>query len=410
MNQEQNKGSMLHIGSADLVRVSNSISIINKILFSDIEEQFNKAFYLLNSKNLPETKENYLVFFECTQDYRNKNIFKFEAKQESHYQESIALFSDVIKIKPKHALSYEFRGIAKTRILDDQGAIDDLSIAINMGSSNKDAYFFRGEARRMHLIDTKGAIDDFSKSLSYDPLHVEAYVSLGIVNEKLKGYTAAIEEYTKALDIDNQKYFAFYRRGCVHAQLGNYAEAILDYNRAIDINPNYNYYWDRAKARQMQKDYMGAIADFTKSLELINANKPTEYANYFGSGKSKFAMEDYEGAIADYTLAIQYAESHEVYIAKAKALFKQKAYAEAIQDISKAMEFDPSQANDYCLRGYIHYVINEVGAAIQDYTIAIELNPDFPNPYYLRSIARKHIGDDAGANKDEDFFQKLKAN
>ena len=54
----------------------------------------------------------------------------------------------------------------------------------------------------------------------------------------------------------------------------------------------FNIGFDKAEA----KDYYGAIADFTKAIEL----KPQYYA-YFNRGLSKEFLKDYNGAIADYT-------------------------------------------------------------------------------------------------------------
>ena len=49
------------------------------------------------------------------------------------------------------------------------------------------------------------------------------------------------------------------------------------------------------------KDYYGAIADFTKAIEL----DPNNATAYFNRGLSKYYLKDYYGAIADYTKAIE---------------------------------------------------------------------------------------------------------
>ena len=55
-------------------------------------------------------------------------------------------------------------------------------------------------------------------------------------------------------------------------------------------------YFDRGVDKANLKDYRGAIADFTKAIEL-EAN----YAKtYFVRGRAKTNLQDYRGAIADY--------------------------------------------------------------------------------------------------------------
>ena len=50
---------------------------------------------------------------------------------------------------------------------------------------------------------------------------------------------------------------------------GNYQGAIADYTRAIEINPqNVDAYYNRGLAEDDSGDYEGAIADYTKAIEI----------------------------------------------------------------------------------------------------------------------------------------------
>jgi len=59
-------------------------------------------------------------------------------------------------------------------------------------------------------------------------------------------------------------------------------------------------YHNRGDSKHNLEDYYGAIADYTKSIEL----KPDASA-YNNRGNSKINLKDYYGAIADYTKAIE---------------------------------------------------------------------------------------------------------
>lgn len=49
------------------------------------------------------------------------------------------------------------------------------------------------------------------------------------------------------------------------------------------------------------KDYIGAIADYSKAIEL----KPDNADAYYNRGNSKILLKDYNGAITDYSKAIE---------------------------------------------------------------------------------------------------------
>ena len=62
-----------------------------------------------------------------------------------------------------------------------------------------------------------------------------------------------------------------------------------------------NDYFDRAYSKSDVKDYYGAIADYTKAIEL----DPNNANAYYNRGLSKLNLKNYYGAIADNTKAIE---------------------------------------------------------------------------------------------------------
>ena len=53
-------------------------------------------------------------------------------------------------------------------------------------------------------------------------------------------------------------------------------------------------------------DYYGAIADFTKAIEL----KPNNASTYYNRGLAKAKLEDFKAAIVDYNIAIEFDPNH----------------------------------------------------------------------------------------------------
>ena len=72
------------------------------------------------------------------------------------------------------------------------------------------------------------------------------------------------ETPTKAQTADEYFYRAYSKDN-----LKDYKGAVADYTKAIEINPNYAYaYYNRGIAKDELKDYKGAIADYTKAIEI----------------------------------------------------------------------------------------------------------------------------------------------
>jgi len=89
------------------------------------------------------------------------------------------------------------------------------------------------------------------------------------------GQTA--EEYEKS---GRKKYY-----------LKDYAGAIADYTKAIELDPNdAKAYYNRGNSKKNLKDYKGAITDYTKAIEL----KPDYVDAYYNRGTSKWYLkQDY---------------------------------------------------------------------------------------------------------------------
>ena len=76
----------------------------------------------------------------------------------------------------------------------------------------------------------------------------------------------------------------------------DYYGAIADYTKAIELNPNYHYaYKRRGISKNYLEDYYGAIADYTKAIEI---DPDFDYA-YGSRANAKRALGDSNGYCAD---------------------------------------------------------------------------------------------------------------
>ncbi len=115
---------------------------------------------------------------------------------------------------------------------------------------------------------------------------------------------------------------------------------------------------DQAAQRRRQKDYTGAIADYTKVIDQKVSSTETAVA-YYQRGNVQYDKGDRTAAIADYT---------------------------------QALALNPNDASSYNNRGVAYHEANQLEAAITDYTAAIKLQPTYANAYRNRAFAYRSLG------------------
>jgi tetratricopeptide (TPR) repeat protein len=81
-----------------------------------------------------------------------------------------------------------------------------------------------------------------------------------------------------------------------------------------------------------------------------------------------------------------YAQGAQELYNKAKELINQGMYDQAIAQITKAIQIDPTVAEFYTLRGNLYRNKSDLEHAIPDYSKSIELSPNNGEVYYYRAI------------------------
>lgn len=64
----------------------------------------------------------------------------------------------------------------------------------------------------------------------------------------------------------------------------------------------------------------------------------------------------------------------------------------AIEDFTRAIDFDPAQADGYVGRGNAYNTLGRFEEAIADYNTALSIDPEIANAYVNRGIAYSHQG------------------
>ncbi len=183
------------------------------------------------------------------------------------------------------------------------------------------------------------------------------------------------------------------------------ARAEVDALRTADLKRQYasssatlsaKEYLDNGNAKFNQKDYTGAIADYTQAIALDPKFAPA----YNNRGIAKRQLQDYTGAIADYTEAIALNPKFApAYNNRGLAKRYLKDDTGAIADYTQAIEIDSNYAQAYHNRGAAKARLKDYTGAMADYTQAIALNPNYALAYYNLCCTYSLKGETAEAIK-----------
>jgi tetratricopeptide (TPR) repeat protein len=112
------------------------------------------------------------------------------------------------------------------------------------------------------------------------------------------------------------------------------------------------------------KDYYGAISDYTRGIELSPDFKGNS-GLYHLRGFSKMKLGDYNGAITDYDKAIELKPDNDEYYFHRAMAKASEDYLGAVVDATKAIKLNPENADAYKIRGLSFTLLKSKCDALQ---------------------------------------------
>ncbi|WP_448564076.1 tetratricopeptide repeat protein [Trichothermofontia sp.] len=193
---------------------------------------------------------------------------------------------------------------------------------------------------------------------------------------------------------------AFNNHGLVRYDQGDKEGAIADFSKAVELNPrNATAYCNRGIAHADLGDKSSALSDFDTALT-IDPNLAIAY-NHRGLVYSD--LGDKRQAIADYSEAIRLKPDYATaYFNRGAARSKIGDFQGAIADYSEAIRLKPDYATAYFNRGFAYQQTGDKAAAIADYDKALQADAQFAAAYNNRGFVRYEVGDTVGAIADFD--------
>ena len=332
-------------------------------------------------------------------------------------------YSKAIELEPNNTKFIFARARAKRELKENFSAIEDINKVIELdstydyGRGTKHIYFIRGFYKYSNK-DFEGFDKDINYYVKYSTNPSEALSEIAGRFIFEKEYITAIDYYTKSINllpetlVDSlEQRQAYYGRAFLLYLQKNESGASDDFNRYIEKSQNkakanlniacgflnngfvlFYSFMDNLDIKNLNK----AIYYFTKAIEL----DPNNSYYYETRALAKEELKDYSGAIADYSKAIELKPDAYLYAQRATPKFDLNDFRGAIEDYSKAIELEPNEAYYYSNRGNAKFIIRDYKGAIADYTKEILLDPKNGIGYLKRGNAKKMIKDKKGACED----------
>jgi len=153
------------------------------------------------------------------------------------YFRSLADFNAVIDLESDKAKHYYNRGVVYHRMTGhEQDAIEDLTKALELGSTNANVYSERGLAWRA-LGNMAQAVVDLTAAIEADGTKTEFLSNRAQCLFEQGLYDRAEADLSRAVAIDGKDPQLLYKRGITHYAQRRYADSITDLKAALRYDP-----------------------------------------------------------------------------------------------------------------------------------------------------------------------------
>jgi tetratricopeptide (TPR) repeat protein len=183
-------------------------------------------------------------------------------------------------------------------------------------------------------------------------------------------------------------------RGMTAAQKADYEKKKKEQEAAMSKNKELNDAFNAGKEAVIAKNWDAAIDAFQKAA-VVDQGQHVVYGNladaYIARAAAKTGAEsqaDLDKGIEAYQKAIELKQDDPAYHNNyALALAKEKKFAEAQTELTKAAQLDPTNAGKYYYNlGAVYVNTGNMEPAGEAFKKAIELDPNYPDAHYQYGI------------------------
>ncbi|EMR65682.1 putative mitochondrial precursor protein import receptor tom70 protein [Eutypa lata UCREL1] len=281
--------------------------------------------------------------------------------------------------------------------------------------------------------DYNRAIDLYSKAILCKPDPI-FFSNRAACFNALGTWDKVVDDTTAAINLDPLYVKALNRRANAYEHLGQFSEALLDFTASCIIDEFKNESSAAAVERLLKKVAEQKAEDILKSKDPSKLPSPTFVSNYIqsfrvkprpegmedddefeldtGKGQLQFGLqamdkkthEGYEEAANAFEKALDLGdlEEYEALAYNLRGTFRclRGSQEQALLDMDKSIELDPSMTQSYVKRASMHLEMGARDKAAEDLEKAVQQNDRDPDIYYHRAQLHFIHGEFQDAAKD----------
>ncbi len=150
----------------------------------------------------------------------------------------------------------------------DQLEIAEYTAAIKQSPEDFKAFYERGTVY-LRGKEYESAMADFDRAISLNPKFDEAYSGRGYIYLQYKFYAEAIREFNRAKELNPADLYAADNLRYIYQEIKRGGLTIEQYDGLIQLEPNLaEYYFGRSKLHYKKENFVKAIEDASKAIEL----------------------------------------------------------------------------------------------------------------------------------------------
>lgn len=225
---------------------------------------------------------------------------KFQTtRQDEWADQAIKACNRAHELDSNQPAAYICQGVLDQGRGEYQRAIDDFSVAIELGSRNALAY--RSRALAFEVQGSSGEAErDLLRSIELEPSYWRGYSMLGRLYMNLARYGEAIQQYQRAIDITPDNSEPRFSMGAVYVETGQYDKAAAVLEDATRLHPSLAAYNNLGIVSLNARRFEAAVRSLQKATEL-DPNDYRGYGNlaraYYWAGRKDLAHTMYLRAI-----------------------------------------------------------------------------------------------------------------
>ena len=317
---------------------------------------------------------------------------------------ALTYFDKALKLIPKKekqwmGVIHSCRARVYLQIADTVSAYDAYAKAIKFSPDDKDYCRCRGD-----LYYEQGRFDeadaDYQRMLRIDPNDSYALTALGR-SAMLRGYTDdAILQLEKVIRLYPGHGTPYRLRGEIMAGQGRWNEAADDYIKAVGCGDNYT----ALKIKELPEEGMAVL---NAKLKIMMTKDSQNVLWPYLAGSVYYELKNYPEAIEHFK-KVDAIYSDASTVAQIGTCYLENGdYAEAVNYYTKALNMNPSDVTNLCLRGDALEGLGRLADALDDRDRAVEAYPDNEYPYITRAFTNMKLGNYAKAIEDFEIIAVL---